>query len=380
VIEIVRVFTELQQKNGALTKAHAQVSEALEQQTATAEILRVISSSPTDGQPVFDVIVESACRLCDAVFANAVQFDGELMHNMAHYGFNPEGLDILMRAFPRAPTRESMSGRAILDGTVVQSEDMSTDEGTALSHQLSRVVGSHAYLSVPMLREGVPVGAITVARRERGSFPARQVELLKTFADQAVIAVENVHLFTELQASNSELTTALDTQTATSEILRVISRSQTDVQPVFDAILTSAVHLLRAYTGAVTLTQNRQIELAALTSTDDTGDAVRAAFPQSLQSVGAHPRAIRDRAPLNVADAHTDVRLADGERAFADVRGFRSWVVVPMLRDAGTIGSIGVTRREAGGFTADEIALLQMFADQAVIAIENVRLFTELQE
>ena len=147
-IENVRLFTELQQKNGALTQAHAQVSEALEQQTATAEILRVISSSPTDGQPVFDVIVESACRLCDAVFANAVQFDGELMHNMAHYGFSPEGRDILMRAFPRAPTRESMSGRAILDGAVVQSEDMSTDEGTALSHQLSRVLGSHAYLSV----------------------------------------------------------------------------------------------------------------------------------------------------------------------------------------------------------------------------------------
>ena len=154
------------------------LAEALEQQTATSEILRVISSSPTDGQPVFDVIVESACRLCDAVFANAVQFDGELMHNMAHYGFSPEGRDILMRAFPRAPTRESMSGRAILEGAVVQSEDMSTDEGTALSHQLSRVLGSHAYLSVPMLREGVPVGAITVARRERGSFPARQVELL----------------------------------------------------------------------------------------------------------------------------------------------------------------------------------------------------------
>ncbi len=124
------------------------LAEALEQQTATSEILRVISSSPADGQPVFDVIVESACRLCDAVFANAVQFDGELMHNMAHYGFSPEGRDILMRAFPRAPTRESMSGRAILEGAVVQSEDMSTDEGTALSHQLSRVLGSHAYLSV----------------------------------------------------------------------------------------------------------------------------------------------------------------------------------------------------------------------------------------
>src|SRR5262249_52965377 len=141
------------------------------------------------------------------------------------------------------------------------------------------------------------------------------------------------------------------------------------------AILTSAVHLLSAYTGALTLIQNQQIELAALTSTDDTGNAaVRGAFPQSLQSVGANPPAIRDRATLNIADAHTDGRLADRERAFARFRGFQSWVLVPMLRHDGTIGAI-----EAGGFTADEIALLQTFADQAVIAIENVRLFKELE-
>jgi signal transduction histidine kinase len=183
-----------------------------------------------------------------------------------------------------------------------------------------------------------------------------------------------------LEARNRDLTQSLDRQTATADILRVISQSQTEVQPVFDAILSSAVRLLSGYTGALTLVQNQQIELAALTSLDHTADAaVRVAFPQSLRSVGAHPRAIADRAPLNVADAHTDARLANGERTFAGIRRFRSWVVVPMLRDDTTIGSIGVTRREAGGFAADEIALLQTFADQAVIAIENARLFTELQ-
>jgi signal transduction histidine kinase len=189
-----------------------------------------------------------------------------------------------------------------------------------------------------------------------------------------------VRLFTELQASNRELTAALDTQTATSDILRVISRSQTDTQPVFDTILASAMSLLRAYSGALTRVEGDQIVLVALTSTDAAGDAVvRAAFPQSLQSAEPHPQVVRERTPLNIADAQTDSRLTEAARAFAHAREFRSWVVVPLLRQAEAVGAIAVTRREPGGFTDDEIALLKTFADQAVIAIENVRLFKELQ-
>jgi len=383
-IENVRLFTALQTSNRELTTA-------LGTQTATSDILRVISQSQTDAQPVFDVIVENACRLCDGVFANAVRFDGALMYNMAQYGFSPEAREMLLRAFPTASLARSMSGRAILNRAVVQSEDMSTDVETTISHQLSRLMGFRAQVSVPMLRDGVPVGAITVARRERGPFPERQVDLLKTFADQAVIAIENVRLFTELQASNRELTTALDKQTATSDILRVISYSQTDVQPVFDAILASAVRLLGAYSGVLTRIAGDQIVLAALTSSDDAGDAAtRALFPQPLQSelskagqwdkmAAGYAQTIRERAPLNIADAHTDPRWPEAARAYARVRGYRSWVAVPMLRHDGAIGTISVTRREPGGFTDDEIALLQTFADQAVIAIENVRLFKELQ-
>src|SRR5262249_860956 len=157
--------------------------------------------------------------------------------------------------------------------------------------------------------------------------------LLQTFADQAVIAIENVRLFTALQTSNRELTTALDTQTATAEILSVISRSQTVVQPVFDAILASAVRLLRGYSGALTGLAGNQITLAGLTSTDDAGDAaVRSAFPQPLQSVSPYAQAMRDRAPVNIADAETDPRLPHLAHAVARARAFRSWVVVPMLR------------------------------------------------
>jgi signal transduction histidine kinase len=205
--------------------------------------------------------------------------------------------------------------------------------------------------------------------------------VLQTFADQAVIAIENVRLFKELEASNQELTTALDKQTATSDILRVISRSQTDVQPVFDTIITSAVRLLRGHTGALTRLAGDQIELVAHTSVDDASDAsLRAFFPQSLHSERPHAAAVRQRAPINIADTQSDPEIPEPLRAIARARGYHGWAIVPMLRQDEAIGTIAVTRGEAGGFTNGEITLLQTFADQAVIAIENVRLFTELQE
>jgi two-component system, NtrC family, sensor kinase len=378
-IENVRLFTELQQKNHALTHAHAQVSEALEQQTATAEILRVISSSPTDTQPVFDTIVSSAVRLCDGLFSALYKFDGELIHFVAQHNYTPEALAAAHRVFPARPTRALFTGRTILERTVVHIPDVELDPEH--QHQaLRRAIGWRSGLFVPMLREGAPIGVIEVARAEPGPFSDNEIELLKTFADQAVIAVENVRLFTELQATNRELTTALDQQTATSDILRVISQSQTDVQPAFDAIVASAVRLLRGSAGAVTRVSGDQIELAALTSTDGAGDdAVRALFPQSLHSELPLPQTIRDRAPLNIADTQSNPRYPEALRAVARARGYHSLAVVPMLRHDAAAGTISVTRREPGGFTDDEIALLKTFADQAVIAVENVRLFKELE-
>src|SRR5262249_5818911 len=191
----------------------------------------------------------------------------------------------------------------------------------------------------------------------------------------------NVRLFKELQTSNRELTTALDKQTATSDILRVISQSQTDVQPVFEAIVNSAIRLLRGYSALVTRVDGDQIELAAYTSTGAEGDAVaRATYPAPLQSRNAHGQVIQAGTMLNIADAQTDARLPEASHAFAGARGFHGQVVLPLLRHDEALGAIGVARREPGGFTDDEIALLKTFADQAVIAIENVRLFKELQQ
>ena len=374
-IENVRLVTELQGSNRQLT-------EALDQQTATSEILRVIASSPTDVQPVFDAIAEAAMRLCGGQSCLVTTFDGERLHLVAQADISSEGREVVRGVYPRRPTRGFASGRAVLTRAMVEIPDLTTDQeyDIQVSHIVASVRDFRSILAVPMLRDGLPMGTINAHKAEPGPFPDQQIALLQTFADQAVIAIENVRLFEELQASNKHLTNALDKQTATSDILRAISRSQTDVQPVFEAILSSAVGLLGAYAGVLTRVVDNQIELAAFSRTDDAGAAaLRAAFPQSLQSGLPHAQAIRDRAPLNIADAQTDPRLPEAERVRAGVRGYRSRVLVPLLRQDEAIGAISVARREPGGFNADEISLLRTFADQAVIAIENARLLTALQ-
>jgi two-component system NtrC family sensor kinase len=365
-IENVRLFNE--------------TKEALEQQAATSEILRVISGSPTDTQPVFEGIARSGVRVCGALGCAVFLIEDDVIRVAATHGVKKERLERFRTQFPAPVSAEPEFGRVIREGLFHLADIANNPEATAEQIEYARLAGYRTRLMVPMRRGPDVLGVIAVTREEASPFSDQQVELLKTFADQAVIAIENVRLFTELQASNRELTTALDTQTATSDILRVISHAQTDVQPVFDAILASAVRLLQGYSGVVTLVAGDQLDLVALTRTTDAGDAaVRALYPERLDSQATHVRATRNRAPLNIADAHSDPQLPEVEHTRARVRGYRSHVVVPLLRQDEAIGTIGVTRRDPGGFTDDEIALLQTFADQAVIAIENVRLFTELQ-
>jgi len=370
-VENVRLFKELEARNGDLT-------ESLEQQTAMSDILKVIASSSTDLAPVFDTICRSAIRLCGAYGGLITSFDGTLVHLAAVLSPNPDADERVRREYPRRPDATAGRDRAILERAVIHIPE--TEADSEYTRQVAREFGYRRLLYVPMLRDGQPIGSIGVSGREPGPYTERQIDLLKTFADQAVIAIENVRLFTELQTSNRELTVALDTQTATSDILRVISRSQTDVQPVFDAIVASAVRLLRGYFGALTRLVGDQIELAASTSSTGTEDpAVRAYFPRSLHSESTHSAAIRQRTSVILADAQNDPAVNEERRALARARGYRGVATVPLLRQGKVIGTIAVTRREAGGFTDDEIALLQTFADQAVIAIENARLLTELQ-
>ena len=369
-IENVRLFNE--------------TKESLEQQTATSEILKVISSSPTNVQPVFDAIVQSAARLfppCNAVLNIR---EGDRLLRRARGGPRKAvDLEQLNKTHPIFVTEtRSASARVVRERRVIEVLDTQALGASEMAKTTGPLANYRSAVVVPLMRDEEAIGALAITHEEPGfKLRDKQLVLLKTFADQAVIAIENVRLFTELQTSNHDLKTALDTQMATSDILRVISRSQTDVQPVFDAIVQSAVRLLRGYSGALSRVSGHEIVLTANTSTDETGDAAtKALFPLPLRSEFPHAQAIRAGTPFNVADARTDSRLLEDARAYAHVRGYRSWIVVPMLRQNEAIGAIGVTRREVGGFTDDEIALLQTFADQAVIAIENVRLFNETKE
>jgi PAS domain S-box-containing protein len=368
-IENVRLFTELDTRNRSL-------SESLEQQTATAEILGVISSSPTDVQPVFDAIVESAVRLCEAFAGAVLRFDGEMLHEEAVHG---PGRERILQAwrdfFPYRPGPEVAIGQAVLERRVIHVSDVLALPGNPLREATQRAGGYRAFLAVPMLRDNTVVGVIACWRAEARAFGDRQIRLMQTFADQAVIAIENVRLFNELQARNRDLTTALDRQTATSEILRVISGSLVDVQPVFDTIVASAVRLCNARMGALYRLEADLVHLAAHHNyPPDVLSVLQQMHPRPPGRDQASGRAILDRAVAEIEDTLADVQYP---RNVAST--FGSLLAVPMLRDGAPIGAIVISRSEPGRFSEAHIALLQTFADQAVIAIENVRLFDELQ-
>ncbi len=373
-IENVRLFNE--------------TKEALEQQTATAEILRVISSSPTDVQPVFDTIVRSAVRLCGGLFSGLYQFDGELIHQVAQHNFSPEALEASHRVFPARPSRAMGSGRAILERAVVHMPDVEHDPEYQYQ-SLSRAIGFRSGLYVPMLREGTPAGVIVVGRAKPGPFSDKQIELLKTFADQAVIAIENVRLFTELQeknraltAAHAQVTEALEQQTATAEILRVISSSPTDVQPVFDTIVRSAVRLCRAIYGSAYRFDGELAHLVGHYNFTPTElEQWRRIFPRAASKGGVVGRAISTGSVVRVADVEVETDLGISAEVLANlrVRGARSVLAVPMFRQGQVIGAIGLAHQEVGAFSDAHVGLLKTLADQAVIAVENARLFDELQ-
>jgi len=360
-----------------------ELAEALEQQTATAEILRVISQSPADIQPVFDAVAESAARLCEAEDASIFRREGDRLAFVAHHG------PIAQRHgdFSLPLVRGTVGGRSVLESRTVQVADLQNeDREFPDAVENARRFGFRTILSVPLLREGIAIGGIQLRRTEVQLFSERQIELLKTFADQAVIAVENVRLFTELQAKNRALTQAhaqvtetLERQTATSEILRVISSAHTDAQPVFDTIVQSAARLCNAANAAVFRVEGGMLyHPANYGGSPEALAAARARYPRPVGTDTGPGLAILARSPIQFPDVE-DPSLPAPVREAGHVLGFRSCVAVPMLSAGDAIGAIVVTRLMPGLFSDPEVELLKTFSDQAVIAIENARLFTELE-
>jgi GAF domain-containing protein len=328
-----------------------EAEELRQHQAATAAILRVISASPTDVQPVFDAIAERAHRLCDGIFSGVFRFDGALLHIAAGRNWTPEARRDMERRYPMPPGRQQISGRAVLTRAVVHVPDLLEDP--EYPRELALAGGWRSALSVPMLREGTPIGVINVIRAEVKPFSAKQIALLQTFAEQAVIAVENVRLFRELEARNHDLGEALEQQTATAEILRVISSSLTDPQPVFDTIAESALHLCGALNAAVLGFDGELIHLAALANVSAEGaDSLRRAFPRSPSRHTAAARAILTRALVHISD----------------VRGH-------------PVGALSAdNRRSRVPILPHTVELLQTFASHAAVAVENARLFQEIAD
>ena len=349
-----------------------ETNEALERQTATAEILKVIASSPSDAQPVFDVIVQSAVRLCGARFGRVYQYDGSTIFMVASHGLSPPALGQVQRVYPRPAAQDTTVGQAILGLRPRFVHDIQRDQTVPpLSREMMEALGTRSQVTMPMLRAGGPIGAIVMGWDEPDAFTDKQVALLQTFADQAVIAVENVRLFNETKES-------LEQQTATAEILKVISGSPTDVRPVFDAILKSAVSLCDAELAATFPFDGKLVHLGATHNwSREALEYFSKVYPSPPSPQLLSGRTILGKALVQISDAAADPHY---DRNSVITGHWRRMLGAPMLREGEPLGALVVAWSEPGETPRRQVELLQTFADQAAIAIENVRLFNETKE
>jgi two-component system, NtrC family, sensor kinase len=358
------------------TRLLNELRESLQQQTATADVLKVISRSTFDLQAVLDTLVESAARLCEADIGHIARpKEGGFFQTQASFGMSTDLKDELERT-PFKPGRGSVISRALLERTAVQVLDAQTDPEYKLS-KAQKVGGYRTIISAPLLREGSPIGVFGLGRYSVRPFTNKQIELLTTFADQAVIAIENVRLFEEVQARTRELTESLEQQTATSEVLKVISSSPGELGPVFESMLENAVRICEAKFGVLYRYENEAFRPVASL-------AVPAPYAEYLRQRGSfQPVAGRtiDRLMRSREPVHTIDEAAEPDPGPAATHGgARSLLAVPMCRENELVGAFVIYRQEVRPFTDKQIELVKNFASQAVIAIENVRLLNELRE
>jgi GAF domain-containing protein len=370
-IENTRLFNEVEAKTRDL-------SEALEQQTATSEVLAVISRSPSDLNPVLEAISDTAARLCGSEQTMFFRYDGAVFRILASWNFPPEVHEMLERR-PLMPGHPSAIGRAGASLKPVCIPDVLADPAYGLTGEQNRA-RYRATLAVPLLREGRLVGALSLNRSEPGAFTEKQIELVATFADQAVIAIENVRLFEQVQARTRDLTESLERQTATADILKVIASSPSDVQPVFDAVVLTARRLLGREIAAILLrNDDATFGPRAITGPDGL-IPIRNPDPIEIDPEANFPsRAIVSKKNQHLPD-WSAIDLPDEERKIREMYGLNSALYLPMLRGDECIGVLLLGGTRPGSFSEADVALAESFRDQAVIAIENSRLFNETRE
>jgi len=371
-------IADLQRQVGSLTR---ELEEAREERTATADVLNVISRSAFDLHAVLQTLVESAARLCDADMAQITRQREGVLSRAEAYGF-PEQFVEYSRTIPVVADRGSAMGRALLEGRSVHVPDALADQEYTFT-EAQRLANFRTVLAVPMLREGAPIGVIVMTRKEARPFTQKQIELATTFADQAVIAIENVRLFDEVRAKSRDLEESLQQQTATSEVLQIISSSPGHLAPVFESMLANATRVCGANFGTMNLYEDGSFHPVAHYN-------VPSAYPASLAQTPfkPHPQSglgtvARTHQVVHIEDIRTLPPYLEGDPSvvkIADLARARTYFVVPMLKENDLIGAITIYRQEVKPFTAKQTELVANFAKQAVIAIENVRLITETRE
>jgi two-component system, NtrC family, sensor kinase len=356
------------------TRLLNELRESLQQQTATADVLKVISRSTFDVQPVFESIIKSAAQLCQSVLSAIYRSDGELVHLVAHDHFSPESVAAVRAAYPVPVTSSNLIAVAVRERRVVHLADVLASGGYT---ELQRTSGYRSILVVPILRDDVAIGAIAVMQTEPRLFSETQVALLKTFASQSVIAIDNVRLFNELRQRTDDLSESLQQQTATADVLKVISRSTFDLQSVLDTLVQSAARLCEADMTGIVRPHGGLLRFAASYRHSDDFVHFMEERPIPLARGSATGRALLEGRVVHIPDIKDDP-----DYTYVDERlgGFRTIVAVPMLREGTPIGVLALTRVTMRPFTEKQIELASTFADQAAIAIENTRLFDEIQD